>query len=172
MTTIEGYISKMKRIHGSILLYIEDDQHSAKNLSNLIKLFDKLNIRDNLHDVKSTLHIVLKISNNHHRGPNFFSKIEAILKYFQDQIKIFFSNSEIFNIFKSNKRILLFFITEKIMTVDQYIVEKINSYKYKNQKYPEYFAPEINQFKKKNKKFQKILTKKENKVKMTMFYVK
>lgn len=144
--TIEEHISKMKDIYKSIIMYIEDN--SPTSLTNQIKLFDKLNIRDNLHEVKAILHIIVKISNNHHRGPYFFSKIEEIIKYFKDQIKNYFPNSEIFSIFKSNKRFLLFLISERIMIFDKYIFKRITEDKYIKLKYPQYFAPEIKAFKK------------------------
>ena len=50
------------------------------------------------------------------------------------------------SIFKSNKRILLFLIEEKILTVDEYFVKQIIKDKYLKRKYPQYFTPEIRSF--------------------------
>lgn len=104
----------MKKIYRSILIYINNDQNASKKLSNLTQLFDKLNILDNLYDIKTVFYTILKIANNHYRGPDFFTKIESILKYFKDEMKDNFSNTEIFNIFQSNKRILLYLVKKKL----------------------------------------------------------
>ena len=55
-------------------------------------------------------------------------------------MKKYFTNSEIFNIFQSNKRILLILFDEKIINIDKYIAAKINN------KYRIYFEPEIHLF--------------------------
>ncbi|KAK8871372.1 hypothetical protein M9Y10_007096 [Tritrichomonas musculus] len=65
---------------------------------------------------------------------------------FKDEITKRFKNSEIFNIFKDNKRILLFLLENEIMIMDDYIVQTIITGKYLDAKYPQYFAPEIQTF--------------------------
>ena len=90
------------------------------------------------------MHLISKIENNYHRFPYFFSKIERILLFFKESVKKYFSNSEIFNIFKSNKRILLFLIEQRIIVIDEYIAKKITkTEKFTEAKYPQYFQPEI-----------------------------
>ena len=97
--------------------------------------------------IKSLMHLILHISNDHHREEGFFDKIEQILKLFKEDLLKYFSNSELFNIFKSNKRILLFLIEEQIIIVDEYITKKITTTrKYVKAKYPQYFLPEIKPF--------------------------
>ena len=83
---------------------------------------------------------------NHYRNHNFFNKIDQILKAFKNEISQFYSNKEIFNIFKSSKRILLFLIEEKILTFDKYIYTEIMKKDYQEKKYPEYLALEIKPF--------------------------
>ena len=73
------------------------------------------------------LHLLLKLSKNHFRQPTFFSKIEQILTFFTEDIKQTFTNSELFDFFKLNKRILLFLFTNNIITIDQSIVDFIVS---------------------------------------------
>lgn len=128
MSSVE-YLEEMKAIQEKLLLYLEDE---AENTSpNDI-------FQDNeFHDYLSYLHLVSKISNNHHRCENFFSKIKEILKLFKDDIKTKISNSQLFNIFKSNKQILLFLIEEGLLTFDEYIVGTIISQKYIDAKYDE-----------------------------------
>ena len=143
--TIQENFSKMKKMYISILSYI-DESNSLMNFSNLIKILDKIKIGDNLHLLKSLLYILLKISNYHHRTPALIGKIEEIIRYFKDQINKYFPNWEIFNIFKSNKRILLFLFEEKIIKMENYIATKIITYKYLKRNYFKYFLPEIKPF--------------------------
>ena len=142
-----GYLDMMKDIHKIILNFLEDE---AKTEENFLILEEKINnskISDSQYDILSLLHLISKIWNNFHHAPNFFSKMERILLIFKEDIKKYFLNSDIFNIFKSNKRILLFLIEQQIIVFDEYIVKKITTTeKYIEAKYPHYFLPEIQPF--------------------------
>lgn len=105
----------------------------------ILDFYKNTKIKDNRFELLSLLHLISIIVNNDHRFRDFFSKIERILKYFKEDIKKYFSNSGIFNIFVSNKRILLF--------LHEYIVKKIiTTRKFIDAKYPQYFQPEIQPF--------------------------
>lgn len=140
------YLKEMRNIQEKLLTYIEDESNDEKNYCELNNNFDEIKIREDQHRLMSFLHLLTKISNNHHRGSNFFIKIDRILQNFQDDMKKYYSNSEIFNIFKSNKRILLFLIEQRILIIDEYFVKTITNGKYINAKYPQYFSPEIKPF--------------------------
>ena len=143
----QEHLDMMKDIQESILNFLEEEAKSEENLLILEDKFDNSKINGNQYDLLSLLHLISKIVNNFHRFSNFFSKIERILLFFKEGIKKYFSNSEIFNIFKSNKRILLFLIEQQIMVFDEYIVRKITkTEKYIEAKYPQYFQPEIQLF--------------------------
>ena len=92
------------------------------------------------------MYFISSICNNYYRIPSFFSKIERTLHFFKANIKKYYSNSEIFNVFKDNKRIILFLIKEKIMIVDKFFIQKITTNEFEQKYYPEYFAPEIKPF--------------------------
>ena len=64
----------------------------------------------------------------------------------KNEIKQTFSNFEIFNLFKSNKRILLSLIEERIFVIDKNIAKIIKNGKYKDRKYIEYFFNEMKPF--------------------------
>ena len=146
---IQDYLDKMKTIQSNLLQFI-DSENIEENFQNLIQILDDQKIRNNRHELKSFLYLILKISNNHHRSPDFFKKIGKILVFFSDEMKNYYSNFEIFNIFKSNKRILLLLIDEKIITIDQPIIYTITNDKYKEANYPQYFLPEIKKFNEKD----------------------
>ena len=140
------FLDKNKEIQDELLDFIRNDENDTLNFESLQTLFNDFNIRNDKHDLTTLLHLLAKISNNHHRGPSFFDKIEKIIIIFKDDIKNFFSNSEIFNIFRSNKKILLFLIEEKILIFDEYIAKKITTRKYVKKCYPQYFISEIKPF--------------------------
>lgn len=137
--SVQEYLKEMREIQEKLLDYLDNEG----DFQNLIDKFDEINIRSDQHKLKTLFYLLLKISNNHHRTSNLFDKIEQILQLFKDEMTKYFSNSDIFNIFKSNKKLLLFLIENNIMTVDEYIARKIIDFKYQKQKYPQYFMPEI-----------------------------
>ena len=143
----QEYLNKMKVIQESILNFLEEGAKSEENLLIFKDKYNNLKISDSKYDILTLLHLISEIGNNCHRFPNFFDKIEKILQFFKEDIKKYFPNSKIFNIFKSNKRILLFLIEQQIIIIDEYIVKEITKTdKYINAKYPQYFQPEIQPF--------------------------
>ena len=68
------------------------------------------------------------------------------MRQFKQSLQQTFSNSEIFEIFKGSKRILLFLFNEKVIIIDEYIVFRITSNEFSIFKYCEYFEPEIKPF--------------------------
>ena len=113
---------------------------------NLNKFFDDHTIRQDKYDIKLILHTIANISNNHHRSPQFFNKIEKIIKILIEDIKKFYSDIELFNIFKENKRLLLFLFEEKIITPDKNMFNIITKSEYKSKNYPQYFFHEFKSF--------------------------
>ena len=144
--SIPKYLEEMREIQSSLLNFLEDETNEKFNFQSLQDLLDNLKILDDVNKFKSFLYLVSKIADNHHRTCNLFCRIDRILRHFKNYIKKYFSNSEIFQIFQNNKRVLLFLLEEKIMEMDEYVVKRIITGKYLNWKYPEYFSPEIRPF--------------------------
>lgn len=140
------YFDEMKKIQKNILDYLDYESNAEEKYQNIKMIFDDIQIHDNRYKIKSLMHLLVHISNNHHREEGFFSKIEQILSLFKEDLKKKFTNSEIFNIFKGCKRIILFFIKEQIIVIDDYIVNKMLSPPYIKDEYPQYFWPEIKSF--------------------------
>lgn len=116
---IQDYAIKMTYIQEILLEFIGNDDTSEEDFQKLIQNFeDHQQFRSNNHELKMLLNLISKIEEYHHRAKNFNFKIEKIIKYYQDNIMNFFSNSELFNIFIKNKRILLFLFNEKIIIPD------------------------------------------------------
>ena len=143
----QEYLNMMKDIQENILIFLEEEAKSEGKLLFLESKFNDTKKSDYKYYLLSIMHLISKIVNNFYRFPNFFAKIEKILLIFKEDIKKYFSNSTVFNIFKSNKRILLFLIEQQIIIIDEYIVKKITkTKKYIKAKYPQYFQPEIQPF--------------------------
>ena len=141
---IKEIVDNMKSIQKYIINFIENEDMLEEYYQNLGDIITKQKIHENKYLLISTLHLLTEIGNYHERCSNFFEKIEKIIIIFQDPIKKFFSNSQIFNIFKSNKRILLFLFKEKMINIDDYINKKITKRKNEDDSYSFYFTPEIN----------------------------
>ena len=142
----EEYLEKKKEIYNNLLEFLDNEEYTESNFKDLIDLFNNQAVHENKEDLDTLFRILISISNNHHRSTSFFTKIEQILLLFKSQINQFFSNFEIFNIFKSNKRILLFLIQEGIIKINKSIANTLSNGWYKKSKYHFYFYPEIKKF--------------------------
>ena len=140
------YLEEMQKIQQNLLDLLDYENDVEEKYQYLKNIFDDIKIYDDQYKIKSLMYLLLHICKNHHREEGFFNKIEQILKFFIEDLQKYFSNSELFHIFKSNKRILLFLIEEKIMIFDEFIAKRIIKGKYLDRKYPQYFQPEIQPF--------------------------
>ncbi|KAK8849908.1 hypothetical protein M9Y10_018497 [Tritrichomonas musculus] len=144
----EEFLDQMRKIQENLLDFIEKNENDLHQsllfMQNVSKIFDS---KDKL---KALLYLILNIINYHHTT-NFYDKIDNVLSIFKNDIKYFFSNNEIFNIFKSNKRIILFLIENQLLIVDDLIAKKIISY---NNEYQQYFYPEIQKYLSKEGKYE------------------
>ena len=142
--SFQEYIDQMKSIHQNLIDFLDQMQDEEERFLNIIRSL--VDLKKDQHKLKSILYMLVNISNNHHRYPQFFNKIEKILQSLKTDITKYYSNYEIFKIFKSNKLLLLFLIEENIIIVDENIENKIkkidskiiNHYKfYNNYLFPE-----------------------------------
>lgn len=155
---IENYIEIIKKNQFNILSFLNSNESMEENYQNITNFFDDQQIRNNKYEMKLFLRLIVHLSNYHHRSTNFYHKIEMILLYFKDEFHKYFTNSEIFEIFESNKRILLFLIEQKIILFDESIYKSISRIK----NYFLYFENEIKSFEKNRNQKGKQENKKEN----------
>ena len=138
---LQEYLKEMEEIQHILLDFIDneedDDEFNSTKTIGLIKCSK---------EIKSILYLISKIADNHIRSFNFFKKLESILSGIKDQIKQSLSNFEIFDIFKKNKRILLFLFSSQILSMDHAIINVMRTDKCQNYKYPDFFNPEIQNF--------------------------
>ncbi|KAK8857369.1 hypothetical protein M9Y10_015774 [Tritrichomonas musculus] len=140
---MNDYLTTMHNMQEAILSYLDgNEENGFEKVKNQI---NQQNINDKDHGLIEILHLLVSIANNHYRTPNFFTKIEQILLFYKEKLEIF-PNYSLFNIFKSNKRLLLFLFNEKMITLDDNIINYVESLHEKNIFY-HYFLPEIISFK-------------------------
>ena len=137
-----NYIEKMQTLQKSLIDFLDVDQESDESFINFRIILDSQKIREDKNNLITIIDILINIFNNHHRTPFFISRIEQILNYIKESIKQHFTQQEIFNIFKYNKRLLLYFIKGNLITIDENMAKTMSLYD------PIYFYPEISCFEK------------------------
>lgn len=137
----QNFINRMITIQNNLLDFFDNKSNSEENIKNI---FPNPQIFDDHNEFKSFLHLFVSISRYHLRKYDFFEKMDSILYFIKDHISKYFSNSEIFTIFKGNRRILLFLTEQNIMSFDEHIAKKIlMDHKLIKRNYHRYFLPEI-----------------------------
>ena len=145
MSIIE-YFDQKKNIQRVLLEYLEEEKNIEENFEIFLQVLKDQQVHEDYHEIKEILYLINNIANNHQRTDNFYNKIERIIEVMKKEITKIMKNSEIFELFKNSKRLLLFFIEERIITLDEYIVSRITSDEFLENKYCQYFSPEIKEF--------------------------
>lgn len=141
MIEIQQYFGRKKEVYNALFKFIESNDFADRYFDNLIKIVQMQEIQNTREEFEKFILLILNICNNHYKHTGFLNKLFQVLLYFQNDIKHHFSNFEIYNIFMSNKAILLFLIQKQILIVD----ERIANYLFYSTNY-EFFWPEIKPF--------------------------
>ena len=140
---IKQYFECMQKLQSNLIDYLDDNNNVEEKYELLKSEIDDQKTAEDKYSLTNFLHLLSCIADNHHRESDFFSKLEQIILLIKEGIVSQFSKSEIF---KNNKRILLFLFTENILTFDKFIVEEIITDKYAERCYPQYFQLEMKPF--------------------------
>lgn len=141
----QEYKDKINKLEENLLEYIKEDDSKEENYQNLINFLEEQKIKSNKENLRTFLYLLANIASHHHRYSNFFDKIGQIVIYLKESLLNFFSNYEIFKIFKSNRRFLLLAIEEKIVTIDSDVFLCMLNFKFEYY-YIQYFSPELATF--------------------------
>ena len=143
---IQQYLSQKKDIQKGLLSFIECEHEIEEKYINLINIIKDQKIQQDPQELQMFLSLLVNIT-NHKRTSNFYERLEKILLMFQNEIKQSFSNFQIFHIFRKNKRLLLFLLKEKIITVENKIADiMLTKKKFIKGHYSMYFYPELKTF--------------------------
>ena len=143
--SIQEYLEEIQKVQSILLEFLEDEANVEENYQDLCDILKKVIIHDK-NKLRLFLHLISSISKNHYDGQDLINRIFQIIEYLEEPIKKYLSNSEIFNSFKNNKRILLFLIDKKMIVFNEEIIRKIIQPKYLEANYHQYFQPEIKPF--------------------------
>lgn len=142
MSNIDS-IAKMNEMQKALLLFIDEQDHNDDHFQELVNLVKNNYVEPD--EFKQFLYLLARISNNYIRSPEFINKIEQILNNFKDSISKY-GFKEIFNIFKGNRRVILYFIKEKIISLeDPSFLYILSNPKYINLSYHRYLFKEYAQ---------------------------
>lgn len=128
---VENWIDQKKELYSLILNFLESEKDSEDEFQVLMKIIDNQEIVKNKHSIKEIFQILYKIGDNHHRTTDFFTRLARIFKYLtKEWLPI--DNTEIFSIYKKNKRLLFHLLEHEIITPDasnlQYLNDSKNNY--------------------------------------------
>ena len=96
----QNYVDEKKMFYGIFMSYIESQSEASDEYQTLINYLETKELGGSRDELEDVLHLILKLSKNHFRHPTFWSKIEAILIFLENDIKQTFTNSELFEFFK------------------------------------------------------------------------
>lgn len=120
------YIAQKKRLYASFTTFLEapinDDINEFENLNQIVQA---QTIFQDKEETSHFLNLILSFIQNHHRDIDFISKIKKILDFYADEIKQSLSNDDIYDIFKSNKLIILYLINKKILIINDEILDQL-----------------------------------------------
>lgn len=143
---VQQFLEKKRELQLALLNFLDNHQNQDKNFDILLQLFNTHKIRSIQPELYTFLCLISNISTNHHRGSNFFSKIEKILFSLEKEIKQSFSKSKIFSIFRENIEIVLFLIENKILTANQELANFYKEEKRQKKFFCHFFQPELQTF--------------------------
>lgn len=121
---IQKYIDSKNKLLTHFLCFIDSFETDEQN--EFFNCLDNQKFDENLEEFRLFIRLLMIISNYHYRYSGFFKKIEKIILHFKNIIKQNYSNYEIYRLFCSNRRIVLFIIEQKLLTMDLKIVHSFN----------------------------------------------
>lgn len=125
------YFNNQYDLEQLIISTIQSKDDLEENFVNIIEK----KIKENKEDLLLLIKLLLSLSNNYQRSENFFPIIENIFIFCKKEMQEFFNNVDIFNICKTNKRILLFLFENGYIIPDHFDLnfsqKKQNCYKRK-----------------------------------------
>ncbi|KAK8839366.1 hypothetical protein M9Y10_032302 [Tritrichomonas musculus] len=135
------YIDEKNELYDHIISFLDNSSDEEEDY-----FFQKYK-EDDQEEFKHFVQLIASIANNYHRNETFLPKIFMIIDNYKDQIKQTFSNSDIFDIFKDNKLIILYMIEKNILEIDRNIFLQMESKIEKNgNRYLHFFYPELKEF--------------------------
>ncbi|KAK8844304.1 hypothetical protein M9Y10_024516 [Tritrichomonas musculus] len=141
---MQKYIEEQKQIYNCLMAFLENSEDNAEDFQKLVSTVKLYNHEKDREKFEQSLRLITDVANYYSNSSAFYEKIFHILSIFKEQINQTFTNIEIFKIFQSNKKILLFLYVEQIITIDYKVFNEIVQINEPNGcRYCHFFYPEI-----------------------------
>lgn len=119
---VQEHLNIMKKFQKILLNFIENND---EDLHPLIKFINSRNLLSNPQTIYDIINLILKITENHHREINFFNKIISFFQEFLSDFQSAFNKLDILDTFETNKLLLLHLIQNKVILLDESLIQKI-----------------------------------------------
>lgn len=146
-----------KEIYTHIINIVDEYSDFDSNFISFKEYLEKQKIQEDVCKLKFTLTLITKIADNHHRYTDFFKRMEQVILFFSDTIREKLTSSEVFSIFKGNKKLILFLLRENLLTIDESMYNYYISLNSENCRL--FLLPELTPFIETDKKLKKIKEK-------------
>lgn len=123
---IKEYVDQKKRLYDLFITFVEQENENDEDDRLLFDYIDKLKIKENRDELESFFNLIIIVSNNHYRTPQFLNQIKKIILFLQNSIKQTFSNSEIIKFSLKNRMILLILFKYKIANINDKVYSDFN----------------------------------------------
>lgn len=140
---IIDYFKVQYNLEQLILTLIQNECNIEENIDNLDNFILDQQINENKKELHLMLKLILSLCNNYKRSENFFTIIEKIILKYKSEILDFFQSIELFNLFKTNKRMILFLFENGFLDLDRLVSQIINHEQDPFQNYLSYFSFEF-----------------------------
>ena len=116
----------MNNIQNLFLRFLDDESNLVDdNEITNFNYFDDLQKDEKKDRLTDIFLLISHITANHHRPPDFYSKIEKLFSPFIEEMKQNLTNDEIYQIFKENRLVLLFLFHKQVLKIDENISKSL-----------------------------------------------
>ncbi|KAK8896930.1 hypothetical protein M9Y10_014856 [Tritrichomonas musculus] len=122
---IEEFVEKKKELYSTLLDFIETSDDFENELSTLIQVFEKQEILQDRVETLNLFNLISTLEENHYRTVAFYEKFEQLFNYIIKEKQFSISNSDLFQIYKNNKRMLLLLLEKNFLIPDELILAQI-----------------------------------------------
>ena len=143
---VESWVKEKKELYTPILSFLESEKESEDEFRAITKIVEDQEIVKNERSTREIFQLLYKIGDNHHRTSDFYNRLVRIFQYLKKE-QLLIKDTEIFDIYKANKRLLLLLFEHKIIIPDEsivkYLIEQNDS---NDQQLKYYFFSEIKNY--------------------------
>ncbi|KAK8899074.1 hypothetical protein M9Y10_001373 [Tritrichomonas musculus] len=124
----DDYLQMLQKSHDILLNFLNNEDNFCSDFNKLIYQLNEFEFQSCKKNMKFLLYILCQISKNHYRTQELISTIEKILLFYKKEIIEFFSDAEIFEIFKKSNRLILFLYKEGFIKIQYHVNYLVNNY--------------------------------------------